>query len=299
MSRWAQVPQAMLTRAARPARRKLRQRENARRQRRAWELGEGKIPIFDPPDTPRGWVTGPPDFVGVGCQRCGTSWWCGNLFAHPGVSRARGALKEWHYFERFRGKAFTDADSLAYQQYFPRRPGTIAWEWTPGYMVFRDQIAHLYEAAPAAKILVLVRDPVERHWSALHFGAWWAERTGVSLTEAESHMQLTARAAYKEGLDDVIAAFDRSQLLLLQYERCRVDTEGSLRRTYEFLGLDPDFRPPRIAELRAQAVGVPKPEMPAATRAELVEFYRPSVQLLVAKWPEIDLTVWPNFADLA
>ena len=27
------------------------------------------------PEVPDGWATGPPDFVGVGAQRCGTTWW--------------------------------------------------------------------------------------------------------------------------------------------------------------------------------------------------------------------------------
>src|SRR5687768_10249367 len=107
---WARVPRAAFLRVTRPARRKLRERENTRRQRRAWEAGEGKVPIFEPPATPHGWVTAPPDFVGVGSQRCGTSWWCANLFAHPDVSRAPGALKETHYFDRFQDRAFTDAD---------------------------------------------------------------------------------------------------------------------------------------------------------------------------------------------
>ena len=39
------------------------------------------------PECPPSWSTGPPDFVGIGAQRCGTTWWFGGaLQAHPLVA---------------------------------------------------------------------------------------------------------------------------------------------------------------------------------------------------------------------
>ena len=43
----------------------------------------------DPPKVPPGWRTGPPDFVGVGVQRAGTTWWFAELRRHPSLTLAR------------------------------------------------------------------------------------------------------------------------------------------------------------------------------------------------------------------
>ena len=55
---------------------------------------------------PAGRVTGPPHFVGVGAQRCGTTWWHRQITVHPGVPY-RGGLhfKEVHFFDSLEGVA--------------------------------------------------------------------------------------------------------------------------------------------------------------------------------------------------
>src|SRR5213595_3311651 len=59
---------------------------------------------LEAPECPPGWRTGPPDFVGVGAQRCGTSWWYrGTIRSHPQVVRIAKPGKELHYFDRFWG----------------------------------------------------------------------------------------------------------------------------------------------------------------------------------------------------
>jgi len=47
---------------------------------------------------PRGWTTGPPDFVGVGAQRSGTSWWFNLISNHPKVKTTERSHKEKHFF---------------------------------------------------------------------------------------------------------------------------------------------------------------------------------------------------------
>ena len=52
------------------------------------------------PECPRGWETGPPTYVGIGAQRCGTSWWYDSMRRHPRIRRSPLG-KEVHYFDRF------------------------------------------------------------------------------------------------------------------------------------------------------------------------------------------------------
>jgi hypothetical protein len=105
------------------------------------------------------------------------------------------------------------------------------------------------------------------------------------------------RGLFLAGLENIASVFEPSDVLVLQYERCVADTAGQLRRTYEFVGLDPDFRPPNLALRRAEPAGGPTPPMPDETRAVMTEFYRPHVERLIAACPAIDVSLWPNFSD--
>ena len=69
---------------------------------------------------------GPPDFVGVGAQKCGTSWWYSLIAAHPGVHDPQGFDKEARFFCE---PGPHDLD--AYRRLFARPPGLLAGEWQP------------------------------------------------------------------------------------------------------------------------------------------------------------------------
>ncbi len=83
---------------------------------------------------------------------------------------------------------------------------------------------------------------------------------------------------------------------MLQYERVSAEPRSELRRTYEFLGLsDSGFVPDLEAHPNRQAE---KPELHPDVRRALVEAYTEEVALLVRDYPEIDLSLWPNFTAL-
>src|SRR6185436_19482718 len=84
-----------------------------------------------PPDCPPGWSIGPADFVGIGADRSGTTWWHSLISSHPQVSVAPGAEKEVHFFDPFWDGSFGEDDAARYREQFPRAEGAIAGEWTP------------------------------------------------------------------------------------------------------------------------------------------------------------------------
>src|SRR5947209_11073993 len=133
-----------------------------------------------PPECPRGWQTGPPDFVGVAAQRSGTTRWCNLILAHPEVVRTH-AKKELHYFDRFYAGGFTAATASGYHAYFPS-DGRKTGEWTPMYASAPWIPALLAAAAPAARLLMLLRDPVERYLSGLELDIETARKRGAPLS---------------------------------------------------------------------------------------------------------------------
>jgi hypothetical protein len=247
------------------------------------------------PACPAGWRTGPPDFVGVGAQRSGTTRWFDLVVAHPEVAEPVATRKELHYFDRFHSAPFTEADAGAYGDYFPRPEGKLTGEWSPSYLSAPWVPAMLAAAAPDARLLVLLRDPVERHISGLQRHHRVADASGEPL-DAMAPLDAFTRGRYHAQLVLLFKRFPRSQVLILQYERTTSEPRAELLRTYEFLGLnDPGLVPDLDAHPNRQA---DKPELHPDARRALVEAYAEDVRMLAADCPEIDIGLWPNFVSL-
>jgi hypothetical protein len=259
-----------------------------------------------------------PDFIGVGAMGSGTRWWHGLLLAHPEIRPPRDGKRALHHFDRFCAIEMTDADVAAYHAHFPRTEGTITGEWTGRYLFDPWTPPLLKRAAPDAKLLVMLSDPIER------YRATFAERMARRGADEPIYMaDVVDRRSFASQLARLHRFFDPAQVLVLQYERCRRDTAGQYRRTLEFLGVrDTAFVPRRreagpaslavaIARRLRRAEGTRRqvaervwghpeaapttplwPDLEAALHAAL----DPQVEQLAATVPEFDVSLWPNFA---
>jgi hypothetical protein len=249
----------------------------------------------DAPECPDDLVTGPPSFVGVGTMRSGTSWWYELIARHPRVFTAsflrahKIPVKERHFFDRFCQTPFGARDAEQYARWFPRPRGMLAGEFTPSYMLDHWVPPLLARAAPDARLIVLLRDPVERYVSGLRLQL----QQGEPRTTTELAREQTLRGFYLSQLHGLLRSFDRAQLLVLQYERCRADPAAQLARTYRFLEIDDSFVPADLHEpinvSRADRYAL-DPEQ----RASLSELYAEPTRQLAAEFPDIDLALWPS-----
>ena len=247
-----------------------------------------------PIKTPPGWSRGPPDFVGVGAQRSGTSWWFRQVTSHPDVVAPWG--KERHYFESFWQQELTDADADGYRQLFPRPPGALTGEWTPRYMYDPWTPRLLESCAPEAKIMVILRDPWERFLSGMAHESRvlrrelrWGSGQYLRLMIRSDALQ---RSLYANQLRRIMSCFDRDRVLVLQYERCVREPEAELERTFRFLGLDVPASSP--IERRAGAGGRRDQRLPAADVDEMRAALAADVEELVQVAPGIDPELWPS-----
>jgi hypothetical protein len=252
---------------------------------------------LEAPECPPGWRTGPPDFVGVGAQRCGTSWWYrGTMRSHPSVVRVAKPGKELHYFDRFWAAEPSGDFIERYHALFPRPEGSITGEWTPRYMVDFWTMRLLREAAPDARLLIMLRDPIERLRSALQRERMLADEAGTPFELA--HMsEAVYRGLYHEQLLGVFELYPRERVLVLQFERCRDDPLGEMRRTQAFLGLEPLDEMPEKLRRHKRPPGT-KPDLSPARAAELRRRLRDDVARVAGLCPEIDLGLWPSFTDV-
>ena len=240
-------------------------------------------------------TNGPPDFIGVGTQRSGTTWWFMSLLEHPAIRAPRYGNKELHFLSRFGGEEMTDEDIERYHYKFPRREGELVGEWTPRYMHDFWTPRVIRRAAPDAKLLVLFRDPIERFRSGVP-----KERTVPRVRTFDMVVSdAIERGRYATQLSRLREEHPDAQILVLQYEKCVADPVAQYRRTLRFLGADADQPPPDFERRRGRSQAKNKtelwPDLAEALRATL----EPEVERLAAAEPEIDVSLWPNFGHLA
>jgi hypothetical protein len=171
------------------------------------------------------------DFVGVGPQRSGTSWLHSNLVDHPDVLLPRPPIKETFYFDRYyeRGPGW-------YRDHFEAGPreGVKVGEFGPSYFDV-PEVPDRIAAAGAERIIISVRDPVERAFSLFIHHASRA-RVPLDFDEAVRVMpQILTSGHYAIHTPRWLERFERVHFLLLEDVATQpVQVLGAL---YEFLGV--------------------------------------------------------------
>jgi len=224
-----------------------------------------------------------PNFFIVGAPKAGTTSLYHHLDQHPEVFMS--PMKETSYFSReMRLERFApelqalgkrSAESLrAYLDAPPlgRRFGGIVSEWddyrrlfsgvrqeraigeaSPGYLWSKTAAARIADFAPAAKILIILRNPIDRAYSQYlqmantgDYRRSFREHLKACLAHPETEEISVLHPFLEYGLyaDQVkryIDVFPASQVGLWLYEDSRAP--GFLRTVFEFLEVDGGFRP--------------------------------------------------------
>jgi hypothetical protein len=234
-----------------------------------------------------------PDFLILGAQKAGTTALYGYLRWHPRIGGP--AWKEASYFDRHYGRGVR-----WYRGHFPIRKGArIVGEASPGYLFHPLAPERVRATVPEAKLIALLRDPVDRALSHYHHEVRLGrERLSFEAAiEAEpertrgeeerlvrepgyfSHAwwnyTYLARGRYAEQLERWLAIFPREQMLVLPSEELAAKPGRAYARVLEFLGApshDLDSYP-RLYEQRYD-------EMRPETRRRLAErFAEPNSRL--------------------
>ena len=100
-----------------------------------------------------------PSFLILGTAKGGTTSLHRYLEAHPRVGKM--LRKEIHYFDQSFSKGL-----LWYRKYFPLQyKNLIAGDSTPYYLLYPHAPMRAFECIPSAKLIVLLRNPIERAFS--------------------------------------------------------------------------------------------------------------------------------------
>jgi len=271
----------------------------ARPKRQGWT--KRKFTPGDMHPVPAGWRVGPPDYVGIGLGSAGTTWWHRLLLEHPGIVPNRLAAKELQYFYHFGYQGPGERDLETYRCAFAAPEHCVCGEWSPGYLHYPFAINYLKQAAPDTRILIMLRNPIDRFFSVLNRTC--TRRVKALGLEGEAAYLFKTYSLFPAAISNCLCAdaierlfgeFERSNILVLQYERCKRSPEEEIARTYRFLQVDPGYRPKSISQVINPTRHLFRP-LTAGERGRLACYYSEDVRRLARMLPEVDVSLWPDF----
>jgi hypothetical protein len=248
-----------------------------------------------------------PSFLVVGAERCGTTSMFHVLRQHQAIFNGTLPRKEMHYFDRnyHRGLGW-------YQCHFPltararlsargTEAAPVTFEATANYMFHPLAPERIERDLPGVRLLVIVRDPVERAYSAHahQVGFGFENETFERALELEDtrlegeaerlaadpayssfshdHYTYRARGHYADQLGHLERLFGRDRIHVVDSGNFFTTPGPVYDQVLGFLGLPncgyPVFRPENAR---------PRSPMPETVRAALEEHYRPHDERLAA-----------------
>ncbi len=179
-----------------------------------------------------------PDFVVAGGMRCATGWIRQCLKEHPDIYMAR---KEPHYYDRNYEKG-----NEWYQSFFEDYLGQqVIGEKTATYFHYSNAPENIIETNPDMKVIVCLRDPVERMFSHYSMFAKSDDRlkeTGfIGAAKAETEfVQWSQYASQVRLYQDVIPS---ENLKFVIYEDKDHDPISFIQNLFHFIGVNFSFKP--------------------------------------------------------
>ncbi len=178
-----------------------------------------------------------PSFIGLGAQKCASTWLHAVFSDHPDAFVSEP--KELNFFT-----AHFDRGGQWYERHFSPGSGRKAvGEISPSYFPDRDAPARAFDYNPDFRILIALRDPVERAYSShLHnvrLGYFAGTDLSFEAGLADNPMYVE-QSRYAKHLSAWLEHFPQERILVVFQEEIAADPQVQARRVYEFLGVSSD-----------------------------------------------------------
>jgi hypothetical protein len=202
------------------------------------------------------------NFLIAGTEKAGTTSVFVYLSQHPEVCAS--SRKETDFF-RVEYTGDRDQDVAAYSRYFRKYSDSqrVVMEASPGYLGEAEiVVSRIKSLLPDAKLLFILRDPIERLYSSYNFyvaklnvpeklsfndfvekcliydrGDAGADELGLG----DWYLKTLAFGRYDQTLEQYFAHFPRSNIKVMFFESLRDDVSGFMTELSQFLGIDPYY----------------------------------------------------------
>lgn len=189
-----------------------------------------------------------PDFLVIGAQKCGTTSLFVMLSKHPQLFLP--SRKEVQFFSS--PMLYPKGLSWYSEEFFSScPPNRLAGEVSPQYMYSTEIAKRVYEGLPNAKIIAILREPLDRAWS--HYlmakrrgqeardpdeaftAAFGTDETDIDAPETARYFQF---GDYERVLSEYLRLYRRENILILFQEDLDRQPATVMRQVYRFLGVE-------------------------------------------------------------
>jgi hypothetical protein len=225
------------------------------------------------------------DFIVIGAAKAATTTLWQGLASHPQLCLPGDKERGFFNSERRYGHGL---DAYIAEVFAHAWPGQLLGTVTPMYMAsdgLEQVVARMQETSPEARLIAILRDPIERAVSRFRHNLRRGLARGASLDE---HLDdpdrrgedVVADGEYGRILSVYLSAFPRHQLQILFTEDFARWPGPCYQGIFDYLGVDRAHLPPQDLRLN-----------PGGTRPRVDE---PELEQLLDR---LNAEVWPHVAD--
>lgn len=196
-----------------------------------------------------------PNLIVIGAAKCATTSLHGYLDGHPSIQMARpqddgvgtndDAPKEMRFFWRDDWRDRLDWYGSRFDAEAPVRgeatPAYTAYPFHPGVP------ARIASVAPDARLVYLVRDPIDRlvaHWVQARVDGLRATLPELLRSPGWEDHQIVCPSRYALQLEQYLKHFPADQILVVDQQALRTERRATLSRVFDFAGVDATFWSP-------------------------------------------------------
>jgi hypothetical protein len=181
-----------------------------------------------------------PNLIIIGAMKAGTSSLHYYLSLHPEIEMSK--IKELDFF--IKEKRFNKGLKW-YKSHFTNQRN-IRGESSPNYTkypLFKDVAKRMYSIVPQAKLIYILRDPVERILSEyIHFHCHHGERRNINKALKDpKNAEWINNSKYYMQLEQYLKNYDMKNILILTTEELRENRTYTLKSVFKFLNVDENF----------------------------------------------------------
>lgn len=172
-----------------------------------------------------------------------------------------------------------------YASLFARAKNKIKGEITPSYSILEPRdIEHISRMMPEAKIIFVLRNPIDRTWSAIRYSKRRLQHQLESMSfegfkSIVNKDWVALRANYVRTIENWGSYFPKEQFFIGFFEDIMHRPNQFLTQVFEFLGVDPSEE--NVTSLAARTINPsPHKEIRPEFKQYLAEVYYPQIKAL-------------------
>jgi hypothetical protein len=201
-----------------------------------------------------------PNFLYIGTSKAGSTWLFNTLAIHPDVYLA--STKGLYYFDAH----FAHGQEWYLGHFASTGDRTAVGEISHSYLSSPEAPARISEVNPEMRLLVCLREPVDRAFSDYLDLVKNGQYDGSFEDALERFPRLVDRGRYATHLRRYLDRFPREQLLVQLFDDLREDAQGYADEVFAFLGVSRLELPPAALKSRMPAGRARNPRAAAAAK---------------------------------